>query len=74
MTEKLYYGDSFLKEFTATVLTCEEGKNGFAITLATSGINLAVVRLISSAYGDTPDKNSYTSAGKIMKNAITFCL
>ena len=33
MTEKLYYGDSFLKEFTATVLTCEEGKNGFAITL-----------------------------------------
>lgn len=33
MTEKLYYGDSFLKEFTATVLSCEEGKNGFAITL-----------------------------------------
>ena len=26
MTEKLYYGDSFLKEFTATVLSCEESK------------------------------------------------
>ena len=41
---------------------------GFAITLATSGINLAVVRLVSSAHGDTPDKNSHTSTGKIMKN------
>ena len=47
---------------------------GFAITLATSGINLAVVRLISSAYGDTPDKNSYTSTGKIMKNAMSYAL
>ena len=25
-TEKLYYADPFLKEFTATVLTCEAGK------------------------------------------------
>ena len=33
MTEKLYYTDPFLKEFTATVLSCEQGKNGWAVTL-----------------------------------------
>ena len=33
MTEKLFYNDPFLKEFTATVLSCEEGKNGWAVTL-----------------------------------------
>jgi alanyl-tRNA synthetase len=32
-TEKLYYADPFLKEFTATVLTCEAGKKGFLVTL-----------------------------------------
>ena len=32
-TKKLYYADSFLKEFTATVLGCEEVKGGFAVTL-----------------------------------------
>ena len=32
-TEKLYYPDAFLKEFTATVLTCEPGKAGYLVTL-----------------------------------------
>lgn len=32
-TEKLYYADPFLKTFTATVLTCEASKGGFAVTL-----------------------------------------
>ena len=33
MTEKLYYSDPFLKEFTATVLSCEQGKNGWQVVL-----------------------------------------
>jgi alanyl-tRNA synthetase len=32
-TEKLYYQDPFLREFTATVLSCEAGKNGYQVTL-----------------------------------------
>ena len=32
-TEKLYYLDPFLAEFTATVLTCEAAKQGFLVTL-----------------------------------------
>ena len=32
-TEKLYYQDPTLTEFTAEVLACEPGKNGFLITL-----------------------------------------
>ena len=32
-TEKLYYADPFLREFTATVLSCEPGKGGFLVTL-----------------------------------------
>ena len=32
-TEKLYYHDAFLKEFTATVLSCEAAKNGYIVTL-----------------------------------------
>ena len=32
-TEKLYYADPFLKEFTATVLGCEAAKGGFTVTL-----------------------------------------
>jgi len=31
--KKLYYADSFLKEFTATVTGCEETKDGWAVTL-----------------------------------------
>ena len=31
--EKLYYADPFLKEFTATVLDCQAGKNGYTVTL-----------------------------------------
>ena len=33
MTEKLYYKDSFLTEFTGTVLSCQEDKGGWAVTL-----------------------------------------
>lgn len=32
-TEKLYYAAPFLKTFTATVLDCQPGKNGFVVTL-----------------------------------------
>ena len=32
-TEKLYYQDPFLKEFTATVLACVETKGGFKVVL-----------------------------------------
>ena len=33
MTEKLYYNDPFLKEFTATVLYCEQDKGSWKVTL-----------------------------------------
>jgi alanyl-tRNA synthetase len=33
MTEKLYYADPLLREFTARVLSCEETKGGFAVVL-----------------------------------------
>ena len=32
-TEKLYYQDPFMGEFTATVLACEEAKNGYQVVL-----------------------------------------
>lgn len=32
-TEKLYYADPFLQNFTATVLSCEAGKGGYLVTL-----------------------------------------
>ncbi len=32
-TEKLYYSDAYLKTFDATVLTCEETKKGYIVTL-----------------------------------------
>ena len=32
-TEKLYYADPFLAEFTATVLDCQADKNGFSVVL-----------------------------------------
>ena len=51
---------------------------GFAITLATSGINLAVVRLVSNAlpYGNEGyfDKESDKRVRKIMRNALLYCL
>ena len=34
MTEKLYYADSFMKTFTAAVLSCQESKTGYAVTLS----------------------------------------
>lgn len=33
MSEKLYYNDPFLKEFTATVLSCEQEKAGWSVVL-----------------------------------------
>lgn len=51
---------------------------GFAITLATSGINLAVVRLVSNAlpYRNENyfDKKSDRRVRKIMLNALFYCL
>ncbi|WP_298035401.1 alanine--tRNA ligase-related protein [uncultured Dysosmobacter sp.] len=32
-TEKLYYADPFIKEFPATVLSCESGKTGYQVVL-----------------------------------------
>lgn len=32
-TKKLFYADPFLREFSATVLSCEESKGGFAVVL-----------------------------------------
>ena len=32
-TEKLYYADPFLRDFTATVLDCQPGKGGYTVTL-----------------------------------------
>ena len=32
-TEKLYYADPFLTDFTAAVLDCQPGKNGYLVTL-----------------------------------------
>ena len=31
--EKLYYESPYIKEFEATVLSCEKGKNGYLVTL-----------------------------------------
>ena len=33
MTQKLYYENQYIKEFTATVLSCTEGKRGFEVIL-----------------------------------------
>ena len=33
MTEKVYYTDPFLKEFTATVVSCTEEKGAYAVIL-----------------------------------------
>ena len=33
MTEKLFYEDAFLQEFTAVVIGCEKGKNGWEVVL-----------------------------------------
>ena len=33
MSEKLYYEDPFLKEFTAAVLSCEQDKDGWMVAL-----------------------------------------
>ena len=32
-TVKLFYNDPFLTEFSATVLSCEEGKGGYKVVL-----------------------------------------
>ena len=33
LTKELYYDDAYLNEFQATVLSCEEDKKGYALTL-----------------------------------------
>lgn len=33
MTQKLYYENQYIKEFTATVISCTEGKRGFEVIL-----------------------------------------
>ena len=60
------------------LLTLTSGIYGFAITFATSGINMAVVRLVSASlpYNNTDifDKRSDMCVKRIMKNALFYCL
>lgn len=61
------------------LLTLVSSVYGFAITFATSGINIAVVRLVSSALPPDSqicefDKKSNASVGRIMRGAICYCL
>ena len=61
------------------LITLVSGVYSFAITLATSGINLAVVRLVSGALpykekSSSLDKKSHTRVRKIMINALLYCL
>jgi stage V sporulation protein B len=56
--------------------TLTGGVYGFAITLATSGVNLAVVRLVSGAlpYGESNQKIGGAAVFKIMKQALFYVL
>ena len=56
--------------------TLTGGVYSFAITVATSGVNLAVVRLVSSAlpYGEISQKIGGGAVFKIMKQALFTCL
>ena len=51
------------------LLTLTSGIFGFAITLATSGINLAVVRLVSEDLAKKGER-----IGRIMSSALIYCL
>lgn len=60
------------------LLNLTQSVYGFAITLATSGVNLAVVRLVSGAlpYGNESyfDKKADRRVRKIMISALLYCL
>ncbi|MBO5356579.1 MAG: polysaccharide biosynthesis C-terminal domain-containing protein [Clostridia bacterium] len=60
------------------LLTLTGGIYGFAITFATSGINTAVVRLVSASLPydncDFFDTRSNICVKRIMKNALFYCL
>lgn len=60
------------------LLTLTSGIYGFAITFATSGINMAVVRLVSACLPyesiNDFDKRSDICVKRIMKNALFYCL
>ena len=36
MTEKLYYRDSYTKEFYATVISCDKSEDGYVLTIFNS--------------------------------------
>ena len=64
MTEKLYYQDPFMTEFTAEVLSCEEGKGGWLVELDRTafypeggGQNADHGRLDGVNVTDTKEKN-----------------
>ena len=56
--------------------TLTGGVYSFAITVATSGVNLAVVRLVSSAlpYGESNQKSEGDAVFKIMRQALFYVL
>lgn len=60
------------------LITLTSGIYSFAITFATSGINFAVVRLVSGALPyketDTHSKKGYILVSKIMRRAFFYCL
>ena len=60
------------------LVTLTSGVYSFAVTFATSGINFAVVRLVSGALpyseGNTGSQKSTYTVSKIMKKAFIYCL
>ena len=61
-TEKLYYADPFLKEFTATVLDCQAGKNGYTVTLDRTAFYPQIPAVIAAVQDGTLDESVIDNA------------
>ena len=42
MTEKLYYKDAYIKEFSATVLSSVKAEDGYAVTLDRRAVSILI--------------------------------